>query len=141
MGNLATSPKTGGSICGSGRKKPAPWGEGNLFDPSNGKILQFDNITIPSYSTVSHEYLEKPYMVFHVKVKVGPGPQGSWVVYRRYSEFVELHRALASIYPDVPKLTAGRGWPWQSSLKREFIEQRLKPYLLTHFLGALTLTP
>lgn len=35
-----------------------------------------------------------------------------------------LCRALASIYPDVPNLTAKRNWPWQSSLTHEFVEQR-----------------
>jgi hypothetical protein len=33
-------------------------------------------------------------------------------------------RGLASIYVDVPNLTAKRNWPWQSSLTHEFVEQR-----------------
>jgi len=94
-----------------------------MFDPNNENGFSVDSVSIPSYSTVSHEYLEKPYMVFHVKVTT-VGGAGLWVVYRRYSEFVELHQALTNIHKDVPTLTAKRSWPWQSSLDRDFAEQR-----------------
>jgi len=122
MGNSSSNPAA--NICSNKSRRKAEYLNATPFD-SNEATVTFEDISIPSYSTVSHEYLEKPYMVFHVKVTApGGGTNNSWVVYRRYSEFVELYNVLCSIHNTVPILTAKKGWPWQSSLDRDFAEQR-----------------
>jgi len=98
---------------------------GGNFDPSHGRAVNLEGLTIPSYSIVSHEYLDRDYVVYHIRVVVATG---TWIVYRRFTDFRELHESLCSMARVcVPAPPSKR--IFGSSLEEQFVRQRKQELL------------